>query len=309
VLNVALYQYFPLLCGGIRAENRPATEAMLAATSRLCEGLLIAVVALRGGDLLHAAGAALVNRIVFLGITYLWMRRLSPWVDLGWQHARMSEIKRLFHPALAYMFMPLAQAVMIQGPVLVIGHILDPVMVVVFATSRTLARLGTAGTNMLTNSFITEFAARAGQGDRTGFAALYRTELMLCGLAIAGYVVGIMLLDERLMHLFTHGKVAIMEPFFGMIVAGVVAEMTWQTMFTPISAVNRHRSTTYTYSLLCLFGIVACYLMTRHFGLIGASAYVLGVNAIMIPVTALVSRPNKLLDAYAARTTAAASSG
>ncbi|WP_420384360.1 lipopolysaccharide biosynthesis protein [Novosphingobium sp.] len=308
VLNVALYQYFPLLCGGIRAENRPATEAMLAATSRLCEGLLIAVVALRGGDLLAAASASLVNRIVFLGITYLWMRRLSPWVDLGWRHARMAEIRRLFHPALAYMFMPLAQAVMIQGPVLVIGHILDPVMVVTFATSRTLARLGTAGTNMLTNSFITEFAARAGQGDRVGFAALFRTELLLCGVAIAGYVAGIILLDDRLMHLFTHGKVPILEPFFGMIVAGVVAEMIWQTLFTPISAVNRHRSTTYTYSMLCLIGIVACYLMTRQFGVIGASAYVLGVNAIMIPVTAVMSRPERLLDAYSQRKNLAAAS-
>ena len=125
----------------------------------------------------------------------------------------MAEIRRLFHPALAYMFMPLAQAVMIQGPVLVIGHILDPVMVVTFATSRTLARLGTAGTNMLTNSFITEFAARAGQGDRVGFAALFRTELLLCGVAITGYVAGIILLDDRLMHLFTHGKVPILEPF------------------------------------------------------------------------------------------------
>jgi O-antigen/teichoic acid export membrane protein len=301
VLNVALYQYFPLLCGGIRAENRPATEAMLAATSRLCEGMMIAIVALFGGNLLHAATAALANRVVFLCITYIWMRRLSPWVDLGWSHARLDEIKRLFHPALAYMFMPLAQAVMIQGPVLVIGNLLDPATVVIFSTSRTLARLGTAGTNMLTNSFVTEFAARAGQGDRVGFAALFRTELMLCGLAIGGYVAGIFLLDDRLMQLFTHGRVAIIEPFFGMIVAGVVAEMIWATLFTPISAVNRHRSTTYTYFVLCIAGIVLCYVLTARFGLIGASAYVLLVNAIMIPVTAVVSRPSRLLQAHAAR--------
>jgi O-antigen/teichoic acid export membrane protein len=301
VANVALYQYFPLLCGGIRAENRPATEAMLAATSRLSEGLLIAAVALCGGDLFHAALAALANRVVFLLITYGWMRRLSPWVNIGWAEARMSEIRRLFHPALAYMFMPLAQAVMVQGPVLVIGHVLDPVTVVVFATSRTLARLGTAGTNMLTNSFVTEFAARAGQGDRPGFAALFRTELMMCGAAILAYVCGIFVLDDRLMHLFTHGKVAIVEPFFGIVVAGVAAEMMWMVLFTPISAVNRHRSTTYTYFALCFIGIVACYPLTVRFGLIGGALYILGVNAIMVPVTAMVSRPTRLLAGHAER--------
>jgi len=301
VLNVALYQYFPLLCGGIRAENRPATEAMLSATGRLCEGILIAIVALRGGNLLHAATASLINRVVFLVITYIWMRRLSPWVDLGWRHARRAEIKRLFHPALAYMFMPMAQAVMIQGPVLVIGNLLDPATVVIFSTSRTLARLGTAGTNMLTNSFVTEFAARAGQGDRAGFATLFRTELKLCAAAISCYVLGIFLLDDRLMHLFTHGKVPIIEPFFGMIVAGVVAEMVWATLFTPISAVNRHRSTTYTYFVLCFVGIIVCYFLTARFGLFGAACYVLGVHAFMIPVTAMVSRPGRLLNAHAAR--------
>lgn len=309
VANVALYQFFPLICGGIRAENRPATEAMLSATSRLCEGGLIALFALRGGGLLTVALAALANRVFFLMLSYAWMRRLSPWVKLGWREARFVEIRRLFHPALAYMFMPMAQAVMIQGPVLIIGHVLDPASVVIFATSRTLARLGTAATNMLTNSFVTEFAARAGKGDDAGFSALFRTEVMLCGGAIAAYVVGILLLGGRLMHIFTHGKVPLLEPLFGVIVAGVAAEMVWATLFTPISAVNRHRSTTYTYFALCFAGIVVCYPLTLHFGLFGAAIYVLGVNLVMVPVTALVSRPSQLLHGHAQRMHSAFSKG
>lgn len=301
VANVALYQYFPLLCGGIRAENRPATEATVAATGRLCEGLLIAAVALAGGSLLGAALAILCNRIVFLLITYGLMRRLSPWVVLGWSEARLAEIKRLFHPALAYMFMPLAQAVMIQGPVLVIGNLLDPASVVIFSTSRTLARLGTAGTNMLTNSFVTEYAARAGKGDVTGFARLFRGHLMLSVGAIAAYVVAILLLDDRLMQLFTHGKVQIIEPFFGVVVAGVASEMLWVTLFTPISAVNRHRTVTYAYFVLCFVGIVVCYPLTRHFGIDGAAMFVLGVNGLMVPLNLVFGRPSRLLANHVKR--------
>jgi O-antigen/teichoic acid export membrane protein len=309
VANVALYQFLLLLCAGIRAENRPATEASLAATSRLTEGLLIGAAALSGQGLLGAALAALVNRVVFLGVAYLTMRRLSPWLTLGWAEARWSEIKRLFHPALAYMFMPLAQAVMIQGPVLVIGNLADPAAVVVFSTSRTLARLGTAGTNVLTNAFVTEYAARAGKDDVRGFAALFRGHLLLALAGIAAYALGILALDDRLMLIFTHGKVAIVEPFFAIIVGGVAAEMLWTTFFTPISAVNRHRTVTYAYFVLCFAGIVACYPLVRHFGIAGAGLFVLGVNALMIPLNLALGRPARLLDGHAERLRAAFAAG
>lgn len=301
VANVALYQYFPLICGGIRAENRPATEATWAATSRLCEGLAIAAVALSGGDLIAAAMAAMVNRIVFLIGSYAWMRRLSPWVAFGWSEARMSEIRRLFHPALAYMFMPVAQALLIQGPVLIVGHMLDPAAVVIFSTSRTLARLGTAATNMLNNSFVTEYAALAGKDDLPGFRKLFRGQVMASLGAMAAYVVGIMVLDVPLMRLFTHGKVSIIEPFFAVVVASVVAEMLWATLFTPISAVNRHRSVTYWYLGFCVCGVAAIYPAAQHFALAGAAAGVLAVYLAIIPVTALVSRPTRLLAGHAAR--------
>lgn len=203
---------------------------------------MIAVVALSGASLLVVALAVLLNRVVFLMITYLWMRRVSPWVRLGWREARLSEIRRLFHPALAHMSMPVAQALMIQGPVLIIGHVLNPAAVVVFSTSRTLARLGTAVTNLLTNAFVTEYAACAGQNDIAKFSKLFRGHLALCAVAVVGYAVSLLVLDDRLMRIFSHGKVAIVEPFFALIVGGVAAEMVWTTLFTAISAVNRHQT-------------------------------------------------------------------
>ncbi len=309
VANVALYQVLLLLCAGIRAENRPATEATMAATSRLTEGLLIALAALSGHGLLGAALAALANRVAFLGIAYGWMRRLSPWLTLGWRGARLAEIKRLFHPALAYMFMPLAQAVMIQGPVLVIGHIADPAAVVVFATCRTLARLGTAGANMVSATFVTEYAARAGKDDLAGFAALFRVHVLIALAMVAVYMASILLLDDRLMLIFTHGKVAIVEPFFAIVVAGVAAEMLWTTWFTPISAVNRHRLVTYAYFVLCFGGIIACYPLVRHFGIAGAGMFVLAVNAAMIPLNLALGRPSRLLHGHAERLRAAFAAG
>eukprot|EP01037_Dinobryon_pediforme_P018710 gene18710-19011_t len=305
VANVVLYQYSLLLSGGIRAENRPATEASFGATSRLGEGFVIAAVALSGGGLVGAALAVVANRVVFLVLIWLWLRRISPWIRLGWAEARLFEIRRLFQPAIAYMFMPLAQAILIQGPVLVIGHVLDPASVVIFSTSRTLARLGTAATNLLTNAFVTEYSARAGKNDLPGFAKLFRGHLALCALAVIGYATVMLVFDDWLMRLFTHGRVAIAEPFFALIVAGVAAEMVWTTLFTPISAVNRHRLVTYVYFALCLVGITICFPLVQHFGIVGAGVFVLGVNGLIIPVNLALGRPSRLLHGHAERLKAA----
>ena len=147
----------------------------------------------------------------------------------------------------------------------------------------------------------THSAARAGQNDLPGFAKLFRGHLALCAAAVLGYASVILVLDDWLMHVFTHGRVAIVEPFFALIVAGVASEMVWTTLFTPISAVNRHRLVTYIYFTLSIGGIVICYPLVQHFGIVGAGVFVLGVNAFISPVNLALGRPSRLLHGHAER--------
>jgi O-antigen/teichoic acid export membrane protein len=290
--NVLLYQYGLLLGAGIRSENRPASESIWAASTRLGEGASIVIAAGLGGGLVLAAAAMVVNRLLFTVAAYLWLRRASPWITLGSTHARRDEIRRLFHPALAYMFMPVAQALLIQGPVLVIGAIMGPVAVVTFATSRTLARLGTAATNMFNNTFVTEYSAMAGRGDSAGFRRLFRFQTLVSLGVIGLYAVAIMLLNRPLMQVFTHGKVPIVEPFFLIVVLGVAAEMLWSALFTPISAVNRHRAVTHYFLLLSGIGVTLCYPLAARAGLAGAAGAVLGVQAVMVLLCLFVGKPS-----------------
>jgi len=292
--NIILYQFQLLVSAGIRCENRAASESSWAASARVGEGFAIALVALSGGSLVAVALATVANRFLFSIASYAWMRRRTPWLALGTRAADRAEIRRLLHPALGYMLMPFSQALLIQGPVLVLGALAGPVQVVVFSTSRTLARVGTAATNMVNNTVVTEYSARAGLGDGVGFARLFRLHLGISAVAIAIYSGAILLLDTPLMHIFTHGKVAIVEPFFAIMVGAVAAEMLWTAMFTPISAINRHVAVTHWLLGASVVGLGLCWLLAHHTGLAGAATALMAVHCAMIAICMVVGRAGRI---------------
>jgi O-antigen/teichoic acid export membrane protein len=287
IANVLLYQLYLLVCAGIRAENRPASEAMWAATARLGEGLAVAGVALGGGGMVAAGGAMLASRIVFLVAGYRWLRRLSHWLRLGFAHANSAELRRLRSPALAYMGMPIAQALLIQGPVLVVGGALGATAVVVFSTSRTLARLGTAAINMINNSLVSEYSALAGARNRAGFARLFRLQAGVTTIVTLGYVIVVLAAAPTVLRLLTHDTVRVVQPFFLLLTIGVAAEMLWSALFTPIVAVNRHRATTLAFLAVAAAALALCHVLVRSSGLTGAAFALLAAHGAMIPLCLL----------------------
>lgn len=56
------------------------------------------------------------------------------------------------------MFATIGQVLLIQGPVVILGLIGTPLQVVVFSTSRTLARLGTSSANIFNYALTPEYS-------------------------------------------------------------------------------------------------------------------------------------------------------
>ncbi|WP_179187071.1 lipopolysaccharide biosynthesis protein [Sphingomonas sp. TZW2008] len=283
--TVLVYQFFLLVCAGIRAENRPASEAMWAASGRLAEGAAIGGAALAGGGFVAAASAALLTRIVLTIAAYRWLQRRTAWLRLGFAAARRAEIARLWRPAIGYTAMPVAQALLIQGPVLIVGALLGPASVVVLATSRTLARLGTAATNMVNNSVVSEYSALAGAGAARGFDRLVRTQLGATAVIVACYALVVLATAPLALGLLTHGRVAVVQPFFTLLVLGVAAEMLWSALFTPVSATNRHGAVTPIFLAVSGAALLAAVPLIAHLGVSGAALALLAAHGVMIPVT------------------------
>ncbi|MCD2316819.1 teichoic acid transporter [Sphingomonas sp. IC-11] len=287
VVNVLLYQFFLLVCAGIRSENRPASEAIWAASARLLEGVAVAIAAVAGGGLVAAAAAMVGARLLALLGAYRWLRRLSGWLRLGVRAADRETLEGLWRPAIAYMLLPLGQALLIQAPVLVVGGALGAVGTVTFATSRTITRMGMAAINMINNSVTAEYAALAGSGDHQRAGRLLRVQAGVTLCIILVYAVTVLVAAPVVLPLLTHGAVAAAYPFLLLLVGSVAAEMIWSSLFTPIAAVNRHGTATVIFLIVAAATVALAGPLTERFGLNGTAAALLLAHAAMIPVTLL----------------------
>ena len=97
-----------------------------------------------------------------------------------------------------------------------------------------------------------------------------------------------------LLRLLTHDAVAVVQPFFLVVVIGVAAEMLWSALFTPIAAVNRHRAVTLAFVAVAAGALAMCHVLVQAFGLTGAAIALLAAHGAMIPLC-LAFRPKAAL--------------
>ena len=287
IFDVFLYQQLLLLCSGVRCTTGAAIETVIAASSRLAEGLVIGGIALCGGDMVMAALAVVINRCLFLAGVYAMLRWRAPWLKLGFAHATRSEVRRLLRPSVSYMLVPTALAFAIQGPTLIVGSIIGPVAAVVYSSSRTLARMGTSAMNMLNYSFQPEYAEVWERGDRVQFRSMISLHLRLAALGLLAFVLVILAFDQKLIGLLTSHHVKIVQPFFRVLVFAVCAEMAWSVAFAPLSGINRHTRSGYVFFAASCFAIALTYPLTALFGLTGAVCAIAGIHVVMLVTTSV----------------------
>lgn len=283
-LNVIFYQYFMLFSAGARAVGRAATEVAWAATTRLSGGVATGIAAMYGADLAIVAAVGLVNSLLFGAAFHLWLRGIAPWLTLGWSLSSRKEVKRLFNPSVSYMFVSIAWAMMIQGPVVVLGLIAQPQQVVVFSTSRTLARLGTSVMSLFNSAVWPEYSRLFGLKDIVRFTQILRLNLTLAGAGTAIFIPVTILAGNIVLTYWTKGEVAVEQPFFTLLVVSVAAEMIWTTLFVPLAAINRHITISYVFAVSSMVGVAGCYGLGVPYGLPGTAAALLAVHVVMIGV-------------------------
>lgn len=288
--SVVCYQFLLLLGSGVRASGRPAAEVIAAATARLLEGVATVAVALVTTRVELAALAVLITRIGMVIGVWTWLRIVAPELRLGLKNARLDEIRRMANPSFSYMLLGLAQAIAIQGPIVLLGALATTQETVLFSTSRTLARMGTSAANLVNFSFAPEYSRMHGEGNRSAFARLRKIHVLIGLVGIPAYGIGLWALGPFIMALWTHGHVAVVYPFFALMNGAVAAEMLWGCLFTPIAAINRHVRLSYIFVGLTMVCAVLAYSWAVSWGATGVAAALLLLHVAM-SVLVLLLRP------------------
>lgn len=225
---------------GFRAGGDYALHFGLHSTARLVQFAAIWLAALAGGGPVAAAAAFFGVRVLTTPAFAMLLLYRHRWLHLGVAHARMGELRRLARPALANMAFPLAQALNIQGMVLVVGAVLGPLAVVVFSTLRTLTRLALQLVLAVSNATEPELATAYGTGNRALLQSLF-VHMLRAGLWLAlAAALGLALFGSVILDVWTHGRV-VMEPWlFAGLLASAVASVLWYGALTVLKAANRH---------------------------------------------------------------------
>ena len=135
--------------GGFWCEGQYGTGMLLSAIAQLLEFSGFAAAVILGGGPILAATGLLAGRVTGLLIMRFGLYKATPWLRYGWRGASRREILRLATPSLASLAFPLGNAFNIQGMRLAVGLAMGPTAVVVFSSIRTLSRLATQATTMI----------------------------------------------------------------------------------------------------------------------------------------------------------------
>ena len=232
---------------GFRAGGEYAFHYSMYSTVRLLQFAGIWVTALAGGGAVAAAAMFLAIRAVGSLIFAVMVVRRHPWLSYGSEKAKVAELHRLLSPALANMAIPLAQALNLQGMVLVVGAVLGPLAVVVFSTLRTLTRLALQMVLAVAHATEPELATAYGADDRglmrTLFVHAVRGGLWLALFAAAGLA----LFGGFILDVWTQGKVAMHPVLFAWLLGSAVASVLWYGALIVLKAANRHVRAAWVY--------------------------------------------------------------
>jgi O-antigen/teichoic acid export membrane protein len=260
-----------LAYGGFWCEGRYAMGMALITTMQLMEfGGLSLAVALGGGPL-GAAFGYLGGRIGGLFLMRLGLYRATPWLCFGWRVATYSEVRRLAAPAFASLAFPLGNALNIQGMRLIVGLVLGPPAVVVFSALRTLTKLATQPSSIINRLIEPEMASAYGGNRHEIFRNLFNRSCQIALWLSVASCLALGVAGEKVLSIWTHGKVAIDWLLYSLLLLGATANSVWYTALTAAYATNRYVRVALVYS--AVYGGAA-------FGLAYISAKILGLAGV-----------------------------
>jgi O-antigen/teichoic acid export membrane protein len=280
-VSVLLGQLEQLLQSAYRAIGRyPYGTFLKNMFSLFAFGCMIGAVILGAGARTTALVFAGVNVAITIFFCIL-VRRDIPWIEYGWQHASIAEIRKLARPAFAYMGFPLGNALSLQGSLLAVGYALGPTDVVIFSTARTVSRVALQMVQMVNNTFEPEMSIAFGAGNYELTRILLRRACQLALLVALVLVLVMLSFGPWFLVHWTGGHVPPSRPLLSILLVVVVLYSLWSTSGTLMTSTNQHQRLATYYILGTSVACILCYVLARAYGLYGAAASLL-INEIVM---------------------------
>jgi O-antigen/teichoic acid export membrane protein len=221
----------------------------------LAGGLALLIVAWAGGEIVAAATAQVVLRVLLYLLYTTVLRRLEPWWHPGWRLGDRATIRRLLHPSMASFVLAAANSFGLQGIVLTLGWVFGPATAAIFATSRMLTRIPLQFSMMLTRASLPELTRAQSTGDTALTRRLMRLNSGLVMVVMGPAALLFALAGPWLLDKLSHGKMAASHLEFLLYGMSAAFCAVWTALGTRLIAINRQGA--FAYLALGLYAAVA----------------------------------------------------
>ncbi len=281
---VLTVQQWSILESGYRCDGNFALGNFCSTMQRLLEAVLATIIGVATGSLVLVAFSYLGFRLLGLACYRLLLRRMSPWLTLGFADASLGTIRRMLKPSFGFIAMPLGTAVSIQGFMMVIGIVLGPIAVTVFSTARTLTRVGSLLNNSIAGGIWPEFSTAFGAGNLSLVRKLHRNAYQ-AGLIVAIFSAAVLwVLGPAFYNLWVRKSVALDLSSFHILLLVTIANSLWFVSATVQMSANRHSRLASVYLVLTIASCVLGYWLTEGLGLVGSALALLLIEIVMTGV-------------------------
>ncbi len=271
-----------VIAAGFKCDGNYALGTLLGVVVSFCANAFSVVVVVCHATPLVVALTLVCFRFLGNWICQFVLKRKSPWLSHGYGHARVSVIRKLFGPAIAFMAFPAGNAFISQGMTVLVGAVLGPIAVVMYSTARTLTRSVFQMVAMITNGVWAELSTALGAGNILLARNLHRCACQASlGLSLAA-VSFLAVFGPGIYGVWTHHNVTFDHPLFYILLIEVLANAFWFTSSIVPIAWNRHQRQALVYVSATVASLPIAYLLMKWMGLPGAGVSLLIVDLCMI---------------------------
>jgi len=271
-IAVLFGQLEQLLQSAYRCIGRYAYGSLVKSVMSLTAfALTLVTVAMHQGPRVVAlvfAAANVAGTLIFAVMT----KRDLPWLEYGWRHASIAQVKELFRPALAFMCFPIGNSLNLAGSQMAVNYALGSTSVVIFSAARTISRGALQMVQLINSTFEPEFTIAFGAGRWDVVKSLHRRACQMALFFATAVVLALMTIGPWVLTHWSRGRVPPSQGLLAILLLGVLFFALWVTSATLLTATNRHQQLAVVYMFATAVTCALCFGMARWKGLYGAAA-------------------------------------
>lgn len=276
------------------ANNQYATGTYLVSNARVVEWSCTIIAAYLFDDLIFAAAGYLFGRASITLFNLIFTMRRHRHFIWSFKYAEWESIKEMLKPSLAFMAMPVSQAISLQGMTLVVGAFLGPVSVVFFNSYRTLSRFLLQGAMVINKPLWPEFSRLFGLGKINELWKYFYRSLLATSLAMILGMAFLYFTSDVIFEYWTSGKVTIIDNVYYLMVLVACITGVGQVATIVISATNLHTQYFIIVLIASIISVATAYLTIDNYELQGV-AIILLVSELLLLIISSIFVSKKIL--------------